>query len=383
MINNQPHRAASSAADRHARWLAIVSGDRRGPAAALQRAVLAVLACLYRVGLAVGNLRFCCGCGVKRAPCPVVSVGNLTVGGTGKTPMVAYLARLISGLGGRTLIVSRGYGRGRGTGGDRASADINDEARELKLLCPGVPHVQDPDRAAAIRDSTATHPCDLAVLDDGFQHRRLARDLDIVLVDATRPFGYGRLLPRGLLREPLSALGRADLVVITRADLVAATDLDRLRQDISRFAAHDVPVLVARHQPTRILLMDGSDRELAWLRGRPIAAACGIGNPGAFRLTLAQLGADVRLFRAYDDHHAYTREDLRELLAAAQAAGAKTLVTTGKDSVKWRRLFEVEPAPAAAAVAAVEVALVITEGEEVLRRRIADLLARGKTLGDR
>jgi tetraacyldisaccharide 4'-kinase len=336
---------------------------------------------------------------------------------------VAYLTRLITDLGGRPLIVSRGYGRPSGASAD----DRNDEARELELLCPGVPHVQNPDRAAAIhewlaapssrndlrggsptcRDCEAgsrenaasssggseTHraapetseplPCDLIILDDGFQHRRLARNLDIVLIDATCPLGYGHVLPRGLLREPPSALRRAGLIVITRADMVAAVDLVRLKQDLARLTATGTPILVARHQPTRVIMMDGSEKEDASLRGLPVAGACGIGNPGAFRRTLEELGADIRLFRIFDDHHAYTPGEIRELLVATATSGAKMLVTTGKDAVKWRPLIEAESTPAAVTVASVEVALVITEGEEALRRRLADLLAAGKTPGDR
>jgi len=374
MSANNPTQPPSSARDRRAHWLAIISGERRGPCAAVARAGLAFLSGVYRAGLAAGDLRFCCSGMIQRAPRPVISVGNITVGGTGKTPMVAYLARLITEVGGKPLIVSRGYGRPRGA----AIGELNEEARELAGLCPGIPHVQNPDRAAAIRAWTATNTCDLIILDDGFQHRRLARDLDIVLIDATCPFGYGHVLPRGLLREPPSALRRADMLIITRTDLVPTTDLARLKANLARLVRPDVPVLVAEHRPAVLRLLDGTERDIAGLRGQPIAAACGIGNPDAFRRTLADLGADVRIFRSFDDHHAYTRDEMRELLASAENAGAKMLVTTGKDSVKWRQLLEKLPAPAAVTVAAVEVALVITEGEEVLRRSVANLLA-GRT----
>jgi len=348
------------------RWLAVVSGQARGPLAALARGGLAILAVLYRAGLAVADLRWRLPGFVKRAPRPVISIGNLTVGGTGKTPMAAYLARVVTEAGGRPLIVSRGYG---------AAAGPNEEARELARLCPDVPHIQDPDRLRAITGWAASHPCDVAILDDGFQHRRLARDLDIVLVDALRPFGYGHVLPRGLLREPASALRRADLVVITRAELVGRDDLDRLKQTVARRARPGTPILVAKHVAGDLVLLDGSRRSADWLRGQDIAAACGIGNPDAFRQTLEALGARVRLFHAFPDHYAYTRGDIDGLARAARAAGLKTLVTTGKDYVKWAPLWAGQANTAGPDIAALEVALRIVDGEEVLRSRIAALLA--------
>jgi len=351
----------------HDRWLAVVSGDARGAAAGLSRVGLAFLTCLYRVGLAAGNLRWRLPGVVKRAPCPVISVGNLTVGGTGKTPMVAYLAGLVTAMGRRPLIVSRGYGR--------TGAGPNEEARELARLCPDVPHVQNPDRLRAIAGWAATHPCDVAILDDGFQHRRMARDLDIVLIDALRPFGYRRVLPRGLLREPVSALRRADVVVVTRADLADPADLARLKRALADLVGPDVPVLAAEHRATGLILPDGSRRGADWLRGQDVAAACGIGNPDAFRRSLEALGARVRLFRTFRDHHAYTREDLDGLVRESLAAGLKTLVTTGKDHVKWLPLGAGGVGASPLSVTVLEVALRLVDGEEVLRGRIGALLA--------
>jgi len=351
--------------------MAVISGERRGTVAAAERAGLAALAALYRAGLAAHNLRLRLPGAVRRAPCPVASVGNLTVGGTGKTPMVALLARLATGLGLRPLIVSRGYGA--------AGGGPNEEACELEALAPGVPHVQSPDRLRAIQEWTAEHPCDLVILDDGFQHRRLARDLDIVLVDAIRPFGlglsdFGRLLPRGILREPLSALARADIAVITRTELVDAADLARIKERVALRTRPGTPILAAGHRPTGLRMLEGSRREATSINGRDVAAACGIGNPEAFRRTLEVLGARVRLFEVFPDHYAYARADLDLLIEAARAAGVKTLVTTGKDFVKWRPLLAGLAPPVD--VAALEVALEVIEGEDVLRRRIAALVPR-------
>ncbi|MBE3100409.1 MAG: tetraacyldisaccharide 4'-kinase [Planctomycetes bacterium] len=368
MTQNHPLSSDHRASNPQGAWLTIVSGERRGLAAAAARAGLTVLAGLYRAGLFFSNRRFRVPGAIRRASRPVVSVGNLTVGGTGKTPLVAHLAVLVAEMGGRPVILSRGYAAPAGR--------PNEEALELERLCPDVPHLQNPDRRKALEDWVAQNPCDVAILDDGFQHRGLARDLDIVLIDALRPFGFGHVLPRGLLREPLSALRRADLVIITRADLVDAEALAALKQDLAGRARTGAPVLVAGHQPRGLLVADGSRRHADWLRDREVAAACGIGNPEAFRLTLEQAGAAVRLFEIFPDHHAYTSADLDHVLRLAEAAGLKTLVTTGKDWVKWQPLLAGSPRRPPIEVAALEVAMKFLEGEQALRREIGALLHR-------
>jgi tetraacyldisaccharide 4'-kinase len=357
-------------------WLGVVSGARRGPGAAAARAGLSLLAALYRVGLAAREALLHLGGAPERVCPPVVSVGNLTVGGTGKTPMVALLARLAADLGARVAVATRGY--------KAAAGERGDEALELERLLPGVAILQGKDRARAIRQWTRDHPCDLVILDDGFQYRRLHRDLDIVLVDALEPFGFGHVLPRGLLREPLCALERADLVVLTRADLVNGERVEAIRREVRRRAAPDTPVLASRHRPSAVVLADGSRASPESLRGSAVAAACGIGRPDAFRRTLEGLGAGVALWRTFPDHHAYAASDVADLLAETQAAGLKTLVTTGKDYVKWGRLIEPEAGATrvggleyAVGVAALEVELELLERTDAVRQRLADLLAVG------
>ena len=365
MSEQRPMQTPSSRADPQARWIALISGQKRGLLAGAARLLLALQAILYRAALAIGSAMCHLPRYVKRVPCSVISVGNLTIGGTGKTPMVAYLARLAAALDRRPLIVSRGYGARPGR--------LNEEARELERLVPGVPHVQNADRYRAIVDWRTRHACDLVILDDGFQHRRLARDLDIVLVDALRPFGFGRVLPRGLLREPLSALRRADVIVVTRAELVAAAELARLKRDLEPRLRPGTPILVAEHRPTALVMLDGSRRPPESLRGQNVAAACAIGNPEAFRLTVEHLGARVALFETFRDHHPYAPADLAGLIEAARTAGAKTLVTTGKDSVKWLPLMEGQAAAPSVEIGALEVEMALVEGEDLLRGRVAAL----------
>jgi tetraacyldisaccharide 4'-kinase len=193
-------------------FLDLVRGRRRGVLPSLARLGLGAAAAGYGIGAGLRNLAYDRGWGkAHHAALPVVSVGNLTLGGTGKTPMVEWVCRWFRERAVRATIASRGYG---------GQAGLNDEGRVLEDNLPDVPHLQGRDRVELARIAVEELEAEVLVLDDGFQHRRLARDLDIVLLDALEPFGFGRLFPRGLLREPPSSLRRADVVVLTRSDLV-------------------------------------------------------------------------------------------------------------------------------------------------------------------
>jgi tetraacyldisaccharide 4'-kinase len=193
----------------------IVSGCRGGARAAVARGVLRLAEVPYTAAVNWRNRRFDGPhSAVRRVGVPVVSVGNLTLGGTGKTPMVEWIANWLVQRNVRVAIVSRGYGA--------AAADKNDEALELEQALAGVPHVQNPDRVAGALTAVERFGVELILLDDGFQHRRLARDLDVVLLDATAPFGFEHVFPRGMLREPVRGLQRADVVCLTRADALPA-----------------------------------------------------------------------------------------------------------------------------------------------------------------
>ena len=187
----------------------------------------------------------------------MVSVGNLTLGGTGKTPLVGWLGRWFSERGVRLAVVSRGYGATAG--------QPNDEARELQQSLPHLPHLQNPDRVAAARQAVAAYGAQLIVLDDGFQHRRIGRDLDIVLLDALEPFGFGHVFPRGWLREPVEGLRRADVVVLSRADLLDAAAREALWQTIRKHAPEALGAEVI-HAPRRLISVAGAEMPLAAVR---------------------------------------------------------------------------------------------------------------------
>lgn len=261
-----------------------------------------------------------------RVSVPVVSVGNLTVGGTGKTPIVEMIARWYRDRGVRIAILSRGYG---------ATDGMNDEAMLLEENLPDVPHLQGVDRAELARIAVEELESELLLLDDGMQHRRLARDLEIVLVDAMDPFGGGYLLPGGLLREPLSGLRRASAIVLTRCDSIDDSARDALHATLER-CAPTVPIVNATIGPRDLLRQGASPSDVDLLRGKRVLAFSGIGNPKAFERTLADLGTTVLQWRIFPDHYAYARADVQSLSDWAQRLKPDAFVTTQKDVVKLR-----------------------------------------------
>lgn len=336
----------------------VVSGQARGPAAGLARTLLACAEPVYAAVVARKNRAFDSGHRQPaRVAAPVVSVGNLTVGGTGKTPLVAWLAEWFLAAGDSVTLISRGYGAKRGR--------PNDEALELAARLPGVPHLQNPDRIAAAREALAANPRQVLILDDAFQHRRIARDLEIVLLDALAPFGYDRLLPRGLLREPASSLARADVVALSRADAIDAPARRQIEERVRRLAPQALWIEMS-HRAAQLVDVRGERRPLAALAGQPVAAFCGIGNPAGFRHTLESSGFAVAAFRPLADHCAYTPAELSALEAWAAAVDASAVVCTKKDLVKLTATH-VGGRP----LWALEIELAIDAGREELVERLA------------
>lgn len=307
----------------------LISGESRGTGPVLARCGLQLLSWAYELGVRARNGAFDRGWKrIQHAPVPVVSLGNITTGGTGKTPLAAFVAHYYAKRGVRVAFVSRGYRAGK--------EEQNDEARVLAQLCPEVPHVQGPDRVRGAARAVAEFGSQLVILDDGLQHRRLARDLDIVLIDATQPWGYGHLLPRGLLREPLAALTRADLVLLTRADQVDPEQLDVLRGQVTRLNPR-CGIADFVFPPERLVNAAGREERLECWRGSRVAAFCGIGNPAAFRTGLESLGYIVGDFRVFPDHHDYSEAELDEVARRADSISADAIVCTQKDLVKIKR----------------------------------------------
>src|SRR5580704_10939374 len=242
--------AAAGSCVKHSIYRDLISGSRRGALASAARFGLRAASLFYAAGVSIRNRSFESGVlRTYRAPVPVVSIGNLTAGGTGKTPMVAAVVDWFTARGIRPVILSRGYHSLHDT--------ANDEKLVLDQLCPGVVHLQSPKRVRSATEACRTHLAEVLILDDGFQHRRLARDLDIVLIDALDPWGGGRLLPRGLLREPRSSLCRADAVILTRADQSTPAEKSRLIQEVHRDRPDETPI-EAVFRPTGLINSEGT-----------------------------------------------------------------------------------------------------------------------------
>ncbi len=304
----------------------IISG-RLGLLGSAARLALGTLEPIYASMVRLRNRKYDAGIAVTALPIPVISIGNITVGGTGKTPLVIDLAQRLDALNKSPAVVARGYGAEPG--------QPNDEQRMIQRHCPSVLYEANPDRIKAARTAHNRYGADVIVIDDGFQHRRLARDLDIVLIDATCPFGYDRLLPRGLLREPVDSLQRADLVLITRCKLVATADVDRIQERISSIAPK-LPILQADYRFAGIKLLDGSN--LTEIEGLHVVLFAGIGNPDAFRTSVKKLGARVVGQRWFPDHYRYSPEDMDSLLRTGAFPPHDLLLTTEKDAVKLEGL---------------------------------------------
>jgi tetraacyldisaccharide 4'-kinase len=319
--------------------LSVMSGQRRGPGAATLRALLACAEVPYSAAAAVRNRLYDAGTLATHAlPRPVISVGNITVGGTGKTPMVAWLADHLRQLGRRPAILLRGYKAGGGLPSDEQQfldASLNRGGSPIRI-----PVLADADRLAGAAAVLREHPqTDLFILDDGFQHRRVARDFDLVLINAAEPFGFGHVLPRGLLREPVSGLRRAHAIVLTRTDQSSPHDVSRIEAQVRRSNA-TAPFYRARHVQTGLLgagepLGASVGQPLGTLRGRRTFTLLGLGDPQSVQHQIDAAGAlpAGRWWPA--DHHRYTAADLARVRSAARDAGADLILTTEKD---WARL---------------------------------------------
>lgn len=332
------------------------------PFSLLYGATMRARAALYRSGALAS----------ERVGAPVISVGNITTGGTGKTPLVEWAARSLAREGRRVCILTRGYGRadeGRRvvvSDGERLLADAREGGDEPRLLAEALVGaasvVCDADRVAAARWALEHLGAEVFVLDDGFQHLRLARDLDMVTLDATMPWGGGHLLPRGRLREPPSALGRAGCVIITRADL--ARDLESLRAEVVRLSEGRALVLTARTRTLRLRSVDGhpdAEEFEGTATGRRVGAFCALGNPEAFFAHLRKDGHELCYTRAFPDHHVFDESELDAVAREALSRGARAVLLTAKDAVK------IQPRRFALPFFVVEIGLEFDDEGELLR----------------
>lgn len=339
----------------------LVSGRRRGLGPLVVRSLLRLMEVPYTAAVRCRNRRYDRGVAeIHQVGVPVVSVGNLTLGGTGKTPTVEWLANWFTQRGATVAVVSRGYGVSGG--------GPNDEALELRERLPGVTHVQNPDRVEAAQQAICQSGCQLLLLDDAFQHRRIARQLDIVLLDALEPFGFGHVFPRGTLREPIEGLHRAHVVLLTRADLLSPSEREQIRREALRHTPHAVWAEVA-HVPLVFRSSSGTEEPIVSLAGERVAAFCGLGNPAGFRHTLDVCRCRIVDFREFADHYRYAQADVDSLTRWAERLDVAAVVTTQKDLVKLG-MDRLGPRP----LWAVTIAMEFLTGQEPFEAKLRELL---------
>ena len=315
------------------RFLDVISGRATGAQASLLRCLLAAGEPFYAGATRARNALFDRRIKtIRRLDRPVISIGNITTGGTGKTPMVRWLAERLRDEGKTVAILSRGFRAEGNSAGDELT--MLDRALNRPVTRP-IFLKADPDRFDGGTSLLREHPeIDVFLLDDGFQHRRVHRDSDLVLISALEPFGYGHVLPRGLLREPLGGLQRANALVVTHIDQV--DDQRRAEIEAAIRQHSDAPIYRAIHAEAG-LLSPGANSEptpVSQLSERRFFAFCGLANPASLDRRLQSFGTNYVGQKWFGDHHQYTPADVKNLVGDAQHRGAELLLTTEKDWVK-------------------------------------------------
>lgn len=359
--------------------MSIILDERKGVFASLLRPILLILSGIYYLGLEIIQLLYHLKI-LKRVKLKarVISVGNLTVGGTGKTPAVEKIAGFLQEKGKKVAILSRGY-KGKiqnskikiqsyrsqvavVTDGKKillSAKEAGDEPYLLAQNLSGVPIVVGKDRIASGNYCLNHFNSEVFILDDGFQYQRLKRDLDILLIDSLNPFGNGYFLPRGILREPLKSLKRADLFILARTDQDA--NIEALKEKIRRINPF-APILESIHAPC--YLEDVKSKKifnLEFIENKEVLALSSIAHPESFERTLKDLKAIIMKRLRYPDHYPYIKEDLKEIISKARGC---LIITTQKDGVRLEPLVEDE------SILLLRIELKITKGQEVLERML-------------
>ena len=314
--------------------------------------------------------------GVKKQvklDCFVISIGNITVGGTGKTPTAKLLARYIRDLGYNIAILNRGY-RAKWKGEVGVVSDghtvfmtadeAGDEAYLLARSLPDIPVLIGTDRTVSGKYAVDNFNVDVVILDDGYQHWKLKRDLNIVLVDAINIFGNGHMLPRGTLREPLTHLNRADICLLTKVDQAAEGACEEIRSTLAKYNNHAL-VVESTHKPLGFIeignLFSKEAKEILsidTMRGHRIIAMSAIGNPASFEQTLSDIGAVITESLRFPDHHDYTEQEIREVMHQAEEQGAEAIVITDKDAVKIPQTLLTKKRPVPIYIISIEVTFI-------------------------
>jgi tetraacyldisaccharide 4'-kinase len=382
-------------------WYNVASGRQLGFLGLIALITLWLVSLLYRFILLLRACLYKCGF-IKptKLPCPVISIGNITVGGTGKTPMTEYLAKYFAGKNKKVVVLSRGYGKvtplthplpprnnrdsAAAPQGERGNLIMDDE--KLAVSSDKVIRLTGANRSKLGEEACAKYSPQVILLDDGFQHWRIARNLDIVMIDCLNPFGNWHVFPAGILREHLNALKRADIFILAHTDLVKEEHLFRMTNLLTALGK---PVAKAIHKPVAFMphpeqTVPPMDLAVFHTSGeglpinpdvtpgnkverKKVWAFCGIGNPDSFRLTLEKEGFSLVGFTAFPDHYRYKADDILTLSRQAKNAGAELMITTSKD------IGKIHSSESSLPIYALQIKLVITEGKEKLEEMLGEI----------
>jgi len=347
----------------------LATDKRKGPVASVIKSFLFSLSLIY--GLIIRALIFIYFLKPRRLRCKVISVGNITLGGTGKTPLVEAIARFLKENGHKVAILTRGYKRKLTAYSLQLTAGqaIGDEPYMLKNNLKDVPVLVDSDRIRAAGLAIRDYGVDTVILDDGMQQWRIKKDLEAVTIDATCPLGNRKLIPRGILREPLSSLKRADILVWTKTNLCPQErKVKDLLSRINPRALHIESV----HTPLGLCRLDKPDELLGVdiLQGEAVTLFSAIGDPHSFECIVRNLGIKVGLSFKFRDHHNYTKEDLNNIISKSKEMNIGTLLTTEKDAA---RLYELRVASYELRLLFLRIELRITKDEEGFYSRLLGL----------
>jgi len=355
------------------RFHKLISGQTQGFGASCLRFFLGAAAKLYAVIITLRNLAYSKGwLKIQQVDAPVISIGNITAGGTGKTPLVIWLVKQITK---NLKLKTKNYGCAILTRGYKATQNYFDEPAILAETCPNAKVIVNPDRVAAAREAIDKFGANVLIMDDGFQHRRLVRDIDIITIDATCPFGYDKMLPAGLLREPAVALKRAEAVVITRCNQTGENELAELEKKL-RLLNPDMIIARSIHKPVYAKSIDGQI-SIDELKDKKVLAFCGIGNPDAFFNTVNELGCNIVGTKIYNDHYRYTDDCLADIYEQAGHLKADFVLTTQKD---WTKITPLAPVKKDIPLAYLAIELKFISSEDKITQLIEDALA-GKISG--
>ncbi len=320
----------------------------------MKKIVAGFLSSLYHAGLVACQASYrAIPFRIRKVPARVISIGNLTWGGTGKTPLTAKLAQNLADMGKKVAVLTRGYGE--------------DEVAELRKKLPGIPVIVGRDRVKSAREAIAKHGAEILILDDGFQHIRLNRDIDVVNINSLEPFGPGGLIPLGTLREPVAHLSRAHVFVLSKSDL-GKKNLGVIRQKLLAVKP-DAVIFEAVHRPVQFTdALRSRTVPLAELKGHKIATICAIGDPFSFEKTVENVGAEIVFAARFDDHHPYTKEELLQFVRSAREIGAREVVTTEKDFFRIEPLLKTDPELTNLNFLVLEIELELNDEEDFVRR---------------